>query len=152
MSRAKVKAASVRRVGFLKAQLEGFQRIAEEARAAGSWTATVAGLGKAREVEAEIDRVLATVDLGTISSPEARLRRAAEMALMDGSFTAGAALEREAEEMRRVRVAAEAAAAADAAVGDDPFALLTTLVGVVRSWPAPLRERLVAELVTFTVH
>ena len=152
MSRAKVKAASVRRVGVLKAQLERFKQIAEEARESASWTATVAALGKAREVEAEIDRVLATVDLGTIASPESRLRRAAEMAMMDGSFTAAASLEREAEEMRRARVAAAAAAKEAAAAGADPLALIATLVGVVRSWPAPLRERLVAELAMSAVH
>ena len=99
MSRAKVKAASERRIALLKGQLEQFRLVAEEARASASWTATVAALGKAREVEAEIDRVLATVDLGTIASPESRLRRAAEMAMMDGSFTAAASLEREAEEI-----------------------------------------------------
>lgn len=136
------------RVARLQLQLVQFREVADEARASSSWTAAVAALAKAREVEAEIGRVHATVDLGTTRSPEVRLRRCAELAMMDGSFTAAASLEREAEEMRRARVAAESLAKEAAQAGADPLTLIASLVGLVGAWPAALRDRLVAELVS----
>lgn len=93
------------------------------------------------------------VPRNTLEKKLAEVRKDRAAATKLGSFGATSAMHRlEFDIVRAIweREAAEAAEArrkkeeADAAA--DPLALMTSLISVVREWPLPLRERLVAEL------
>lgn len=136
----------------LEARLRKFEQLAEDARAAESWTAAVQALGKARELEGELTRAGIARELRDAPDVLVRLEKAAELALTDGSYVAASSLMAQAEEVRAKRAAEEAARREREAAGADPQKLKARLVAALRNLPAVLRDEVVDEAQAAEVH
>jgi predicted RND superfamily exporter protein len=136
----------------LEARLQKFEQVAEEARAAASWTAVVSALTKAKEIESEMVRATVARELRETPDVLVRLERAAELALTDGSYGAAAAFMEQAEDVRAKRAAEEAARREREAAGADPVKLKARLVTALRNLPTVLRDEVVEEAQAAEVH
>jgi len=150
MSKAETKAE--RQDARILARLRKFEQVAEDARAAESWTAVVSALTKAKEMESELARVAVARELAATSDVLVRLEKAAELALSDGSYGAAASFMEQAEEVRAKRAAEEAARREREAAAADPGKLKARLVAALRNLPAVLRDEVVDEAQAAEVH
>jgi hypothetical protein len=135
------------RADDLEEEIRDFERLVNEARGAGQFSAAIAGQVKIAAMRKQLADIRQEIELATIRDEVRRLEALRSRAAADGSYGPAASL---GEQLERARARQEAEEAArKEAAKKTPEQIIERVAGMIVTMPDSMRERLfdrIAEL------